>query len=226
MLKILGTTMMLTALGTGAAAWAQDDNVANVTQATGESVDSKNNLLEREIVGILPQIGLVGYQDPTIGSFQYRAIYGFTADVDLLPAINPNLGQFFIGPTVGFLYSHLGDPGGGLFGSTVGTVQAGQGGANLLILPVDLKVGYNMTNWARLSAHGGGNVMYQSNTGAMNVSSNSPAAPSSTWSMFPNIGADLEFGMGRTVLAIRPDFTLTPENDVYSTTIALMIPIT
>ncbi|MGZ3688200.1 MAG: hypothetical protein ACXVBW_07860 [Bdellovibrionota bacterium] len=236
MRKFVGTGLMLTALCTGAVAWAQGDtssysdntvgnpggtDTTNVTQASQETVGAKGYM--KDAASINPQVGVVGYQDPNTGSSNARAVYGLTADINVMPMISQDLGNIFVGPTLGALYSHLGDPGGGFFGSTTGSVNAGQGGANLLILPLDLKVGYAVTDWFRASAHGGGNFIYRSVVGSLALG-NDQTASSSNWNIYPNVGADFEFALGKNVaLGIRPDFTLTPVNDIYTGTLSLNI---
>ena len=96
-------------------------------------------------------------------------------------------------------------------------------GSNILLFPVNAKIGYNITDNFRTSIHGGGNVLYRSAANVMNLGASSVNSGSnSNWSMFPNAGVDLEFGMGTNVaLLIRPDMTFTPGHDFFTGTVGL-----
>ena len=89
--------------------------------------------------------------------------------------------------------------------------NSGSGGAtsaNMLLIPADLKVGYNFTPAFRTSLHGGGNVLYRSTANAANTGD--AVGSDSLWRLYPNAGADFEWQVGRNVsLIARPDVTFT-----------------
>jgi hypothetical protein len=178
--------------------------------------------LTNEKVGIRPQVGTLVFDDVN-GDSAARAAYGLTVDVNLASAINENLMHWYLGPSTGAIYSHLGSPGAGFFGTDQGSGLSG--GANLLLIPANLKVGYNFNDYFRVAAHGGGNVVYRSIANSMFLSTSSVGG-GSDWTIFPNVGADVEVGLGRNLaLTLRPDVTITPENDILAATLALAIPI-
>jgi len=190
----------------------------------GKAKDLGTGQLRHEIVGIKPQIGALMFKDQQLNASS-RAIQGVTVDGNLATMINKDWNTLFVGPSVGVLYSHLGDPTSNFIGTNP-TSQMGAGGANLLLLPANLKLGLNLADNFRIAAHGGGNLVYRSMASSMNLG-DSALGSDSAWKLFPNVGADAEFGLGNNVaLMLRPDWTVTPGDTLFSGTVALNIPLT
>jgi hypothetical protein len=115
------------------------------------------------------------------------------------------------------LFSHLGDPGSNFFGADA-AVAAGSGGANLFLIPANLKLAYNLSDNIRIGIHGGGNITYRTIASSINLGPSS-SVPGAVWRIFPNAGADAEFSLGKNVaLMLRPDWTITPGNPLFSGT--------
>ncbi len=174
-------------------------------------------------VSIQPQMGVLSYKDDR-GNATARASYGFTADSNFLKVFDEATPtRFYIGPSTGLIFSHIGSSSADLFGSGVDSGRTN--GANVILVPVNLKLGYNIRDNFRLSARAGGNVTYRSigNSVAWGDSSQELGAGDG-WTMFPNVGLDLELGVGKkTTVLIRPDYMITPGTDVFSGTIGIGI---
>jgi hypothetical protein len=181
---------------------------------TGNLKDSK--------VSIQPAFGMISYRDERDDATA-RASIGFTADSNFLKVFDPTPTRFFFGPATGLIFSHIGSASADFFGTGVDGGRTNS--ANLILIPVDLKVGYNIRDNFRLSARAGGNVTYRSvgNSVAWGDSSQE-LGDSGGWTMFPNVGLDLEVGVGKnTTVLIRPDYTFTPGTDVFSGSIGIGI---
>jgi hypothetical protein len=195
------------------------EEMAPVTTAREGEVRSA---VKDEVLGVKPQAGVMVFNSPIDDTSQSRGVLGMTLDWNVTKAIlGDRSADVFLGPSIGVLYSHVGTGRAGFFGNGDGTNNQFDGGANLLLLPANLKLGWNMTDNFRLSAHGGGNVIYRSVANSMRLGDGS-SADSSLWKIYPNIGGDIEIGLGKAVgLLIRPDFTLTPQNDVFTGTVGI-----
>lgn len=237
------TSVMLSAVLVGTAAWAQDDygtsatndqstagqagqtgDVSGVTTTTAEEVT--RGMLRDEVVGIKPQVGIMAYTDAANNSTS-RIAEGLTLEWNATGSIASMMGtegglkNWYIGPVTGLVYSHLGAPSSNFFGTSPNSGVSG-GGANFFFVPVNLKIGYNMGEKFRLAAHGGGNVTYRSEANSLNLGSTSSSGTLSVWRMYPNIGGDIEYSIGRNVALIaRPDVTLTPGNSLFVGTLGI-----
>jgi hypothetical protein len=200
-------------------AQAADDDMSSTTVAS--SSDVTHGYLRNEVVGIKPEVGTIVFNDPSTGVVDSRAAVGLDASWNVAGSFLPSSQRnFFIGPNTGVLFSHLGYGTSNFFG-TNNQIQAGDPGANIVLIPADLKVGYTFGDNFRLSAHGGGNVLYRSVASSLYLGDSS-SVPGSVWRLFPNAGADLEFGMGSQIaVLIRPDVTFTPGNALFAGTIGL-----
>jgi hypothetical protein len=144
-----------------------------------------------------------------------------TADWNFAGAVTDNPAAF-VGISTGGLFSHLGSATSDFWGTSPSSV-VNSPGANMLLIPADLKVGYNFGDAVRVSARGGGNVLYRSEGVAMNVGP-STATTSSIWRIYPNVGGDVDFALARGfTLGLRPDYTFTPGNNIFVGTLALGI---
>jgi hypothetical protein len=185
--------------------------------------------LQDERFGIRPMVGYLSYQDIT-GATQNRGAAGLGFDINFAPSFGAvSARNMYLGISTGLLYSRTGLPGSDFWGSN-GNNGANVLGANsdyIMNVPADLKIGYNFSSAIRISAHGGGNVIYRSNVTAMNLGTSGNLSSSSTnngsaWDLFPNAGADLEVGLGRHVnLLVRPDWTFASSNTFFLGTVGL-----
>jgi hypothetical protein len=203
----------------------QEAGTANLDNAQGTSqqeVDKHSDgYLWDEQVGVRPQVGVINFRDAT-GDQTVRGAAGITVDANLFSMIDDDLKQLYLGPSIGAIYSRVGSTGANFFGGGSTTGES----ANFLLLPMNAKAGFNFTPNFRVAAHGGANLIYRSRANVMQLGLDNSATAGSDWSFFPNVGADLEFGLGKNLaLTLRPDWTFTDGEDIRTGTIALAIPI-
>jgi hypothetical protein len=213
--------ILLQALGVwGTPVWAADERESPVSTARAPEAQ-RSMLLREELVSVKPQVGAIAFTDAQNESTS-RLAAGATADMNLVPFIDSTLREWYVGPVVGLFYSHLGDTDANFFGANT-TAPSGLGGANLAIIPTNLKVGYAFTEFYRISAHGGGNIVYRSVANSLNLGAGSNSSDS-LWKYYPNVGGDLDIAIARSVaLTLRPDVTFTPGNTVFTGTLGLGI---
>jgi len=214
-----GTTDLGQASGTSDMGQAPGTSDDASLATTAESSEVTRGYLNKEVVGVKPQLGVMAFTDQ-FGNTQGRAAYGFTLESNMAAAVGLGGSPFYVGPQTGFIFSHFGDPGSNLFGADSSS-NIGAAGANVFLIPANLKVGYNVTERFRVAAHGGGNVLYRSVASAFNTGDSS-ALPGSVWRIYPNVGGDVEYALGQHVaLMARPDVTLTPGDTLFTGTLAL-----
>lgn len=217
--RILTIAVLSSSLGM-VAAYAQEETTGGVTAAPTEEVTK--GLLPDETLSIKPLAGVVAYQDPT-GNNTGRGALGLGVEWNLMPIFTSAKSPIYLGIGTGLIYSHMGGPTANFFGSNSSDPNAGYEGANLLIIPTDLKLGYAFTDHFRLSAHGGANGVYRS---VANASNFGPGSDSSgdLWKYYPNVGFDLDLALGKGVaVSFRPDWTITPDNHLFAGTLGIGI---
>jgi hypothetical protein len=201
--------------------YEEPGTAAEDTMATTRREESEvsRGMLRDEVFGMKPQVGVISFDEPGTGDTASRGVVGILFDWNFASG-----SHFYVGPQFGGLFSHLGAPGSNFFGSDAPTGD--RSGANIVTLPANFKVGYNFTDRFRIAAHGGANFVYRSIASSMNLGRDADNTLSDNWSVFPNLGGDVEFGLGRSVsLMLRPDWTFTPGDDFFTGTIALGIPL-
>jgi hypothetical protein len=214
--------LILAALVTGSATAAQaaqsDEEIG--TSSANNPVTTPGSLAS-ETVGIKPEIGLLNFHDSQ-GQNATRGAVGIHYDFNmsnLLSSVGGN--RIYFGPSVGALYSHLGASGSSFFGSSPDN-NDGTAGGNLIEFPLDLKLGYNVFDNLRISAHGGGTLLYRSVADSMQIDNS--VGSNSNWKIYPAVGGDIEFGIAKNVaLDVRPDVTLTPINTLFTGAIGIGI---
>ncbi len=209
---------LVSSLAIGTPAWSQEDTIAARTERTEEEVTDRG--IQKEVVGIKPQAGVMVFND-ALDQTDSRAAGAIIVEMNALTSFfkDSRLAKnWYLGPSTGVIYSHLGEPNSNFFGSDPGT-RVGQGGSNYLMVPLNLKIGYLFpdTNF-RLSLRSGGNFTYRSVADALNFGPTTAGA-GSRWRMYPNVGADFELGQ----FVIRPDLTITPGNEVFTGTVGFNI---
>jgi hypothetical protein len=219
MRKLLMTVAVSACLA-GSAALAQDRDDTSM-RTTRESRDVTEGYLREEGVSIKPMVGVIAFTDQFRNETS-RLVGGLSIDANVARWFSDSYSDLYIGPSLGAIYSHLGEPTSNFVG-TDPDAGVGQAGANLLILPANLKLGYNVGDSFRLSAHGGGNVLYRSVASSMFLDNDS-VGTGTDWSIFPNVGGDVEIGFGKNVaLSLRPDWTITPGDEFFTGTVGLGI---
>lgn len=189
-----------------------------VTVTRREEREISRGPLKDESFGIKPLVGVVAFDEAATGDDTSRGAVGLLFDWNFLSGTHA-----FFGPQFGGIYSHLGSPGSNFFGSDGGAAQTG---ANLLQLPANLKLGANIGDRFRVALHGGANFVYRSINASMNLGRDADNTLSDNWSVFPNLGGDVEFGLGKSVsLMLRPDWTFTPGDDFFTGSVSLGIPL-
>jgi hypothetical protein len=208
-----------------------DNSGVSVTQAPAP--EQKKTLVD-EKVGLKPQAGVVNYRDAS-NAKSNRALYGLTADFNMADAFNQKMGLqhdsgLYLGPQTGFLFSHIGAVGGTYFGDSgaqggTQNVPNSDPGANMFLIPANLKLGYTLYGF-RASLHGGGNVIYRSDAASVQVGKNTPITGNSKWGILPDAGAELEYGVlnGGAIL-VRSDWTFGGSNTMFTGTIGYSFPI-
>ncbi len=198
-----------------------DNQKAGSAETSTADMGEYRSALKNEALGIKPQVGAMVFNNPVSGNKDARAAYGATIDLNLTRLATSNPTPVYLGLSTGGLYSHFGGSNSNFFG----TGEGARGGQNLLLIPANAKIGYNLTDGFRLGAHGGGNVIYRSQQNALSLGSNSVGS-GSDWSIFPNAGLDLEFGLGRNAaLILRPDMTFTTGENLFTGTLGFSLPI-
>ncbi len=189
----------------------------SVSTADSREIYRGEGYLADERIGIKPQAGVLFFNKPAedlvSDDSTQRAVYGATLDINVAEAGSP----IFFGPSTGVFYSSIGSPNASFFG-------AGGSGADshAFIVPANLKLGFNLSPGFRVSAHGGVNAIYRSAAGT--ISAGESIESDDKWSLYPNVGADIELGLGsQAALILRPDITLTSGNDILGATIGLSI---
>lgn len=160
--------------------------------------------LKDENVSFKPQVGGVAYTEST-GDHTVRIAEGLGIEWNMTPILRVKP-SWYVGISTGAMVSNL-------------------SGSDLAFVPLNLKEGYNFTDFYRISVHGGGNLIYRSVTGAINLSSSGDLGRTdSTWIVYPNLGMDLDVAIAKNVaLFLRPDFTLAPSGSVFLGTLGLGI---
>jgi hypothetical protein len=177
----------------------------------------KDTSIRDETLGVSPQVGVLSYTNPN-GAYSARAFAGITGSFNFVPlTASPEARLWYVGVTTGVLFSHNGSSSSNFFGSNP-SVSATDN-SNILYIPADLKIGYNFGETFRLSAHGGGNIIYRSSSGSVNLGAGS-TGDDSLWKIYPNVGGDLEWQVSKRVsILVRPDVTITPASDTLSATV-------
>lgn len=180
--------------------------------------------LTNQGIGISPQFGVVNYRD-LFGNTGNRATYGMTSDINL-PKLSMNTPELFIGPSVGFIYSHIGSGNANFFGSSPSDGTAvGDAGTNMFFIPTDLKIGYNFGDF-RPSLRGGANLFYTSSAQSFALGPHPTASSNSQWNYLPNVGVDLEYGFTKSIAAIaRGDYTPAGSFPIWAASLGATIPI-
>ncbi len=202
----------------------EETRTGETTLGTGTSYGTNTyqpeHSLRDETFGFSPQFGVVTYQDAT-GEATSRAITGIGIDFNVMPAAADGPKEMFLGLSTGGFYSHLGSSAANFWGAN----DEGNFGsnANMVIIPANLKWGFNATDNFRASLRGGGNLIYRSASFAANLGEGSDSSDSS-WKMLPNVGVDLEWQVGDNVAIIaRPDFTIRPGSNMFVGTLGATI---
>jgi hypothetical protein len=233
MKKIVCTQFILALAATSA--FAADTVVTtntdtNTTVSSGVTYDEPNATgLNNEMVGITPQLGVINMK--TLDGTQIsRGLIGMTLDVNGTGFVNRTLGMgytnVYSGITLGALYSHVGSQGANFVGDNDGSANGGAyGGANMAIIPANVKIGYSFGNFLA-AVHGGGNVFYQSIASSTAVGINATVSNASAWSFLPNAGLDLQYGVNNKIaVLLRPDWTMAGSNSMVSATLGATFPI-
>lgn len=198
------------------------------TEVTQEVVEKGG--LDDQVVGITAQAGFVNLDDDS-GAGNTRAVGGLSVDGNFLAGVDTKNGKPFLGPSVGVFYSHLGQPGGNLFGINS---PAGDEGAHLLMLPLNLKVGYTFSDVVRLGVHGGVSISYLNSARQATTVTATPTTVTTTtgtfrdddWDTNTNVGGDVEIGLGQDVfMLIRPDWTFRNTGDAFTGTLGIGFPL-
>ena len=174
------------------------------------------------------QAGDLNFRDPT-GNIQNRNLIGFTAEMNASSFAANLTGMdtknLFLGPQIGLFYSHIGLAQANFWGTDSAALSSSNGGANLLMLPLDLKVGGTVGPF-RLALHGGGNIFYRTVSSSVALGYNPNGSSDSSWTILPNVGADIELGVTNAIsLIVRPDLTFGGDNRLWAATVGVGIPL-
>jgi hypothetical protein len=176
-----------------------------------EGQEYRERTLKDQKWGITPQMGALVYEDQG-GAATARAAVGAAFDLNLTdPILGDDPMGNYIGLSLSAIYSHTGPGNGNFFGAATGP----GGGANLLQLPLDLKVGGYFSDTVRFTVRGGGNLIYRSDASSINLGAGSDSR-NSLWKVYPNVGMEGEFKVSRNMsIMARPDLTITPGKNLF-----------
>lgn len=179
-------------------------------QSTTEFKSPEMHQMRDDKFTVIPLIGTLAYVDPRDEGAGRLAV-GLALEANAMSwQEDVTLRDWYLGASTGFIYSHIGSRTSNFFG-TDPDVQDNAASANIVLIPVDLKVGYLVTEKIRFSILGGGNVMYRSVKSSFDTGGDFATDNSSDWTMYPNLGASLEVGLAdRVTLAVKPDLSFTP----------------
>jgi len=221
--------------------FAQDDwgsvsgDQAEATSSTQISASHPGSgSLNNEKFAVTPELGVFSYATALNGT-QTRGMIGFGLDMNAVTTFIPPekrndiWSSIYIGPQTGFFYAHTGSATSNFLGTSPTVADAFASG-NLMLLPLDLKIGYSPTDNVRISVHGGGNIFYQSVAGTVNLTRGTTVigttAAATNWNIYPNVGGDIEWGVGKNIsVLIRPDVTLAPGASPFTGTVGFGIAI-
>lgn len=193
-------------------AWAAQDDTTVGTSSTQETT-TRPGALKDEVASIRPEVAILALHD-SVGQSTTRGAIGLHYDFNMSNLVSSMSERLYFGPSFGGLYSHIGSQGSNFIASNSSN-NDGNGGANLVEIPLELKLGYNVMDNMRISAHGGGTLLYRSIANAVQIDNTSSSA--SNWKIYPAVGGDLEVALGgRVTLDFRPDVTLTPVNTLFT----------
>lgn len=219
-----------------APAFAQDDGYNPVpseeTPATSraESRHVTTGGLSSETFAFSPQAGVYTYGTPNNGD-QVRGVIGLGIDMNAVTAFSTPedrgdaWSNIYIGPQTGFFFTHTGSQTSNFLGTSA-TSSDVYVGASLMYIPLDLKVGYAISDHFRISVHGGGNIIYQSVSGSVNIANATTfvgsSATASSWNIYPNVGGDLEWSVGKDIsVLLRPDVTIASGTSPFAATVGV-----
>lgn len=192
--------------------------VANAQQGyTSSSKDFREpNTLRDQTFGLIPQVGVATFVN-TLGETDSRQLMGLGMEYNFAALAQSAVKDSYMGLSTGVFYSHIGSPSSDFFGSNA--VVTTTPGSNMLVIPANLKLGYNFTDAFRASVRGGGNVIYRSVAASASLGDNTGGF-GPQWATYPNVGFDLEFQLGDSVAVIaRPDLTIAPNDNMFMGTL-------
>ena len=149
--------------------------------------------LRTETLGISPQVGVLGYTTGD-GTYVTRGATGLTFDGNLGKSLLSDSGplkDFYLGFTTArstriWVLRRL------TFSEVTRTIQQCRRGSSHH--SYELEVGYYLSDNIRISAHGGGNLIYTSAAQSVNFGQGSWDS-GAKWNYFPNAGGDLEVAL-------------------------------
>ena len=190
-------------------------STAGVSNARFETKSKEENW-KGEKWAVAPELSAIAYTDRT-GAATSRLGIGASLELNAAHSIlEVDSTPWFIGPKISARYLHPGASDGSFFGS--GTASGG--GSNMLLLPLDLKMGYALNDKVRVSVLGGGNLIYRSDASVSNLGSGSGSS-SSLWKVYPNLGVDAEWRLTRNLgVVLHPDLTLTTGKNIYAASLS------
>lgn len=222
MKKKISLFMLTFALLAGGQAQAAtyDSSAASDTQVSREeqAVPKEPVTLKTEKMAIGPQLGIINYTDST-GEKSSRGTVGVNIEWNAASLIgeSPNI---YAGFQTGAFIAKTGGSDANFFGGN-SNAAAGFDGATIITAPINAKVGYNVTDKARISVHGGGNAIYRSSAGAVLLGSTDAAPNDNAWNIYPNVGGDVELQVSKNLgILARPDLTLTGGENMFVGTLA------
>ncbi len=217
--------MLTLAFAISGGAYAADDATTSAAPSDQGEVSRteqprglEETTMNTQSFAIGPQVGVVTYTD-NLGTRSARGTAGINVEWNLARLFTDS-SRAYIALQTGGQVAKVGNGSANFFGGGSDNVGAFND-STMVVIPADAKIGYNLSESARISAHGGGNVIYRSSAGAVRLAASDPAGNVSDWSIYPNVGGDLEVKVGKSVgLQARPDVTITPDETMFVGTLA------
>lgn len=198
---------------------AAADEVSTTNAGGGYQLPTR---LMDERASVKAMVGAISYADPS-GTTTARNALGIDGEINLAGFWSADsVKMYYLGVSSGMYYSHLGTTGSNFWGTSGGFTSSQ--GSNLVLVPVDIKLGIHLAEIVRLSLYGGGNVMYRSVKSTFQTGGDSLGVANSDWSFYPNVGISAEVAVAQGVdLIARPDVTITPGVAVFDGTVGVGI---
>jgi len=198
--------------------YAQD---APTATTTAEEAEVTKGVFDKTW-SITPRLGVLGVQD---GSANYvgRSVGGFTTNIDLSNSVQ--LPNRLFGIETGFMYSHIGAPDSGFFG-TSDTGNAG-GGTNSFLVPFHATLGTKPTDSSLVALSLGTTLVYRSIGSGMLLGRSGDTDTGSHTDFFPSVALTAGWALSNTVgLSLRGDYIPTPSDDLFAATLGATIGLT
>lgn len=204
-IKTLALALSLTMMASSA--WA----LTETSTAEGTGIDTLTGPNDADL-SITPQLGVFGYSDAS-GNYTSRFSEGLTLTW-LSEGVSSDPYLYF-GLNAGIIHSHMGATSADFFGSQDDGLAGSD--SNALIFPLEVALGYKLTDTFVLSGLAGINMIYLTNSTGTNLGRGDFGKADGDFEVFPSLGVYAGWEVSRvTALGIRGDYIPTPNDDMFT----------